>query len=240
MTVQKNSLPKGERYWAAQFDATSDGRRRAYHVVQCATCPVQLVLTTNSTAEMAANVIRKRAQFYGWVIGSTHRKDRCPACAGRQPKSNVIPIKSEESTMPEPTILQRASDEPPRTMDVDDRRVIFTKLTEIYIGKEEGYAAPWTDQTVSKDLGVPLAWVVEVRDQFFGPARDNTEVRELLEKLASYQLAITSLKEEAGATTHKLGNIAQKMGAMELSMRDLQRQGEHLATQAARIQKALS
>lgn len=64
-----------------------------------------------------------------------------------------------------------------------DRRIIFAKLEEVYLDEVKGYSANWTDDRVSKDLGVPRAWVAEVREINFGPLRDNEQMRELLQKI---------------------------------------------------------
>lgn len=71
----------------------------------------------------------------------------------------------------------------PATPTPSDRRIIFAKLEEVYLDEVKGYSANWTDDRVSKDLGVPRAWVAEVREINFGPLRDNEQMRELLQKI---------------------------------------------------------
>lgn len=62
--------------------------------------------------------------------------------------------------------------EAPKQMGRDERRLIFEKLNEVYVDERTGYSAKWSDETVAKDMGVPRAWVSEVRDQNFGPDRN--------------------------------------------------------------------
>jgi hypothetical protein len=54
-------------------------------------------------------------------------------------------------------------------MSRDDRRIIFARLNDVYVNERTGYSEQWTDKRVAEDLGVPRAWVSEVRDRDFGP-----------------------------------------------------------------------
>jgi hypothetical protein len=75
--------------------------------------------------------------------------------------------------------------EPPRTPSIDDRRIITHKLTECYA--DGGYISPWTDQQVADDLGVPRAWVSEVREFSFGPEGSNPLFDQFLAACAEIQ-----------------------------------------------------
>lgn len=88
-----------------------------------------------------------------------------------QPTGSVVLT----ATTPAP---KRAA-EPPREMSRDDRRLIFAKLDEVYVDENTGYSAGWTDDKVATDLGVPRAWVAQIRDENFGPGT-NEEITKLL------------------------------------------------------------
>ena len=59
--------------------------------------------------------------------------------------------------------------EPPRQMQREDRRIIISKLDEVYIDESVGYSGDWSDERVAEDLGVPRAWVSTIREENFGP-----------------------------------------------------------------------
>ena len=58
-------------------------------------------------------------------------------------------------------------------MGFEDRRIIFEKLNEVYLNEREGYSEDWTDKKVAEHLGVPQAWVTQIRADNFGPHGSN-------------------------------------------------------------------
>jgi hypothetical protein len=113
----------------------------------------------------------------GWRIGSNPRKDACPNCAKRErekPMAEIIELKAE----------------PPRQMSREERRIINDKLDEVY--GRDAYKQPWTDARVATDLGIPRAWVEDVRQQFFGEAGSNPLIDDYL---AAESRFATDLKE---------------------------------------------
>ncbi|WP_176086911.1 hypothetical protein [Martelella sp. HB161492] len=75
--------------------------------------------------------------------------------------------------------------DPPPVMKRDDRRIIAAKLDDVY--STDAYVEPWTDAAVAKDLGVPRAWVSEVREAFFGPEGSNPKVQKLEQFMAEIE-----------------------------------------------------
>jgi hypothetical protein len=61
-------------------------------------------------------------------------------------------------------------------MDRTTKRIIFSKLNDVYADEKTGYSGDWTDAKVAADLGVSVDWVREVRDEDFGP-ETNAEIR---------------------------------------------------------------
>jgi hypothetical protein len=62
-----------------------------------------------------------------------------------------------------------ASEQPPRQIEREDRRIIFANLEEVYLNERDGYSLPWNDTAIAKDLNVPRARVEIVRNENFGP-----------------------------------------------------------------------
>lgn len=103
--------------------------------------------------------------------------------------------------------------DPPREMSRDDRRIIFAKIDEIYVGN--GYQAPWTDTAVAKDLGVPAAWVAKVRDEMFGPEGSNPEIDNFLKELAGLRKAGNEMNDHAKMLAGKIDGYFASLKAAE-------------------------
>ena len=116
--------------------------------------------------------------------------------------------------------------EPPPQMKPEDRRIVAEKIGDVYV--DTGYIAPWTDDLVARDLGVPRAWVAEVRDFMFGPANENPELveyrRAFSEWKADYEKYRAELVAHTTQTTH-LRNTSL----------DLQRRADAVFAQQNRI-----
>lgn len=122
--------------------------------------------------------LEKRFAEMGWKVGDRSRDDRCPQCVAiAAPPPKVPPsgvLKGLESVGAAKAVMQPSpSDEAPREMDVDDRRLIFSAIDEVYLGKDKGYSDDWTDDKIAVKHGYPRAWVTEVREKFFGPTGRN-------------------------------------------------------------------
>lgn len=141
----------------------------------------------------------------GWKVGKKPGQDRCPehAHAARS-------IREEHAEME----TKQVAAEPPREMSRDDRRIIFAKLDEVYIGGQ-GYDAPWTDAKVADDLGVPPAWVTEVRVDFFGDEDTNPEINEFVKLSAELTEAVTKLREDMHRYALAQGKLTSRMSSIE-------------------------
>ena len=67
-----------------------------------------------------------------------------------------------------------------------DKRIIHTKLEEVYVDEFIGYRTEWNDDKVASNLGVPKEWVVMVRDDSFGPEVTQGKIMEGLIQLGGY------------------------------------------------------
>jgi hypothetical protein len=91
--------------------------------------------------------------------------------------------------------------EPPREMSRDDRRVVFSKLDEVYIDESKGYGNGWSDHRVAIDLGVPRAWIATIREEMFGPDKSNAEARELVQEAKALVAEMRAFVAEHHETT---------------------------------------
>lgn len=110
-----------------------------------------------------------------------------------------------QSSTPVPAVPPKA--EPPRQMTREDRQIIHAKLSDVY--DKGSYVTPWTDARVAADLGVPRAWVSEIRDLMFGPENSNPAFDEFLTRVSDLNMAMARLGENEKAIADAL-SVAQR------------------------------
>jgi hypothetical protein len=167
----------------------------------------------------------RRFVAHGWFIGTTPGKHRCPVCVktnnSAKPFAKLEKLK-EQIAMPPPAEAAEA----PREMSRDDRRLIFAKLNEVYADPKTGYSAHWTDKLVATDLGVPRAWITEIREDMFGPEGGNLQItnamadaRRLLAEVAVLQQQVGPLVAEAKRIETLSGEINKRLAGIEKAVR---------------------
>lgn len=186
------------------------GGSRAFAAkIECAECgAVAYHIKARETAKIA-NEQHFRKQ--GWHVGNGPRADKCPACQKkRKPDLKVVPME------------QKA--EAPREMSREDRRIIFTKIDELYLNDKTGYHPPWTDAAVSRDLGVPRAWVATVREELFGPEGSNPDFDAFLEQAAPIIAEIKNLCRSAQSQLEQVRAMETRVGELERISRRIDRE----------------
>ena len=66
-----------------------------------------------------------------------------------------------------PAAFPTSAVEDERKMKREDKRLITMRLNDVY--GETCYNGDWTDAKVAADMGVPVKWVAEIREDTFGP-----------------------------------------------------------------------
>lgn len=197
-------------------------RQRATEIV-CGSCGEKdHIINTSELKALPPAMVAKKFEQAGWVVGAGPAADRCPACVARirGPKPALKIVPKPEATMPEAVAA------PPPQMTREDRRVIFEKLNEVYVDERTGYDRGWSDKRVAEDLGTRRAWVQQVRDEMFGPARDNDDIREF----AAAQAALAS---DVASLTKDFADIVSRVKSVEA-------RSAELAKTAAAILKAVA
>lgn len=110
------------------------------------------------------------------VTASISKLDSTPVLPIVPPAVEVKPEPIKVAFAPAPVppapaapVVAKTEAEPVADMDRTTRRIIFSKLNDVYIDETKGYSSDWNDQKVADDLGVALAWVAQVREADFGP-----------------------------------------------------------------------
>jgi hypothetical protein len=149
----------------------------------------------------------------GWEVDLFGGKHICPGC--RSPQAIKQQTLEKEHEM-EATVVAM----PVRGMSREDKRIVFQKISEVYVGEQAGYQPPWTDELVARDLGVPRAWVAEIREEMFGPLASNSDIDDAVkaaQTLTNEMVAIRERSEELGRQAEtmlkRLGSIVKNLGA---------------------------
>jgi hypothetical protein len=101
------------------------------------------------------------------------------------------------------------SEEPPRNMTRDDRRIIISKLDAVYLDAKRGYDAGWSDQKVATDLGVPRKWVEDIRAENFGDVGTNEEMNEFYEQAKALSVEARKALVEARTYYEKVNALVE-------------------------------
>jgi len=168
--------------------------------------------------DVIERLVMRKFEKTGWKIGKTATQHRCPSCF-----SNIKQSAVRKSQMTKPTLTPVATTpvthqvtpitQEVRLMTRDERRIIFEKINEVYVGEKVGYSDNWTDEKVALDLGVARKWVTDIREDMFGPdineaqARLTTEAKELIEEIKKTREVMDVLVKHAERIQEQLSNL---------------------------------
>ena len=185
---------------------------RTVATIKCRLCGTEDAIgIKGASALMPPVAIAKKFSQRGWDVGQNEHWDTCAACLREQekPKLKIVP-KIEEKVAP------MLKPEPPRTMGREDRRIIFDKLNGVYLDEKRGYDTGWSDHKVSVDLGIPRAWVEQVREEMFGPINSNPDIEAFLKAARELQEIKTQIASLT-ALRDQLENIRTAIGGVNLA-----------------------
>lgn len=185
------------------------GRTTPAYKIVCGKCGAQDKATNNGARRLAVDNIAQIFRNRGWTVGGRSGRHLCPACAKRS--SSPKPKSQMEAIMP-----SNVSAVPPREMSRADGRLIFDKINDVYLDDGEGYSDGWSDARIAKDLGVPVAWITDVRDRHFGDAIGVEAKRRVLSKgesiLKSFDDLLQQLAARRAEFAREVDALAKKLG----------------------------
>lgn len=153
----------------------------------------------------------------GWTVGNGPAADVCGVCAGRKPKPDlkVVPMEAV------------AVKDKPREMTRDERLIIMDKIRDVHDG--DRYGAGWSDKKVSDDLGVPRAWVEDMRAnvlQFAGG--HDAEYEAFMADIAPITADAKNLVNSARVQLQEAKDKLEKVEAIDRKLDELLRIGRKL------------
>lgn len=133
----------------------------------------------------------------GWVVGNGPAADICGPCAARKTKPDlkVVPVEAVK--------------EKPREMTRDERLIIMDKIRDVHDG--DRYGSGWSDKKVADDLGVPRAWVEDIREnvlQFAGG--HSADMEEYLAMIAPVKAELANMINSTRVQLQRLEEMASK------------------------------
>lgn len=179
------------------------------HVVMlpCRRCP-GLVEAFSSPNHIPPEIIPQKIRERGWLIGRTAAKHQCPNHAKEKP----MPSPSTAAAAPVPTPDARAAG-----------RAAMDWLGESFDLTSGRYSPGVSDATIAKEVGMSELAIAQLREQFFGPLREPSEIEAIraqlngLEDQASTLVGnaerlSTSLLAEVKEIGRKLDRLTQANG----------------------------
>ena len=155
-------------------------------------------------------MVARKFTTMGWEVDLGRGKHFCPECRTTTPEAKKVKMVMKQEDKKEPDEMNKVVPIA-REMGREDRRVIFEKLNEVYINEREGYAPPWTDERIAKDLGTPRAWVSQVREEMFGPAQSNAEIDEAVKAAGALHGEMVKAREQFEKLTHTTETMLKRL-----------------------------
>lgn len=182
--------------------------------VTCDRCLTTATVRNNTQSRAAGyddDIVEKRMvtkfEKLGWKIAKHPSGHRCPACFTA---IKIAAIKrKKEKAMTEHTVVP-LTPTPPRTPSRDEKRIIFLKIDENYLGESVGYASDWSDERIATDLNVPVAWVAAIREENFGP-NINEATTKAESDFAAFMTELTAVRETMAALDIKAEQFAKEL-----------------------------
>jgi hypothetical protein len=198
-------------------------------------CSCEGCTTTDHVRIASANpdrntpdLIAKRFKLLGWMVGRDRDDDMCPTCSGvGRSKREDPPVKEHPQLVAmakneERRAVDRASytptDDQARVLNIaptrEDRRRIMAELHSHYDPAAQRYNGAASDANIAIVLSMPRAWVAEVREDFFGPDKNEADA----ERQAAIERLTDRLDDAASAlekAIEELADIRSQLDALK-------------------------
>lgn len=219
------------------ISARIGGKNMTVRRIRCATpgCGFEGDIIDGTRNGLPSEVTERKFRQKGWEVGASEKHDYCPSCVEK-----IRLERRARRKKPQGEVMSDTVDTAPREMTREDRRIIFAKLSDVYLDEASGYQPPWTDKKVADDLGVPRAWVEQIRDENFGPASDNSAIREMLERVETSAKEAQSLLADAKKVRSDVADLVQRANLLSQKATDVGKDLSGLLILADRIKESVS
>lgn len=180
----------------------------------CSYCHATATVRNNTQAygvpdDVAQKRVAVKFERLGWKISRNPAHHLCPQCFGR---IKMAAVRKKGAPVEKEKVVPIA----PRSPSRDEKRIIFLKIDEVYVGEMVGYSGDWSDEKIAEDLKVPLAWVAAIREENFGPnisealTKAEADVSAFMAEVAVVKEAMAILDQRAEQLIKKLEQLRRR------------------------------
>lgn len=178
-----------------------NGTSRSFAVAKCSKCSAEGRVRLGQGSSLENEGVGRRLRAIGWQIGSHASGDVCPKCSRGKPaltpqqkRAAYCRIAGVERAKPQGG--QPMPAEPPKSPTIADRRKITDVLDVRYDDVHGRYRDAWSDDAVASTLGVPRAWVSDLRVLLYGESAENEAATQRDAAIARLEGQIKALSDE--------------------------------------------
>lgn len=186
-------------------------------------------ITDSTYKQMPPEMVAKKLQARGWIVGANANRDLCPSCTSKgrvqrlhkpaltpaQKRAAFCAINNIPRAKPKPpevpVTAQPTKAEPPRQPTPADRQRVYAAIEERWDAGNEAYLANWSDTSVAEALKVPRNWVADVRTLLFGPEDRNMAAAQAANELAEVRNQFAEIEKTAMASMQTAMDALKKV-----------------------------
>lgn len=183
-----------------------DGNPITAAKIECCECGAIEYSTTR--AGLSPKAHEQHFRNNGWIVGNGPRRDKCPSCEKKAKRPDLKVVETESK---------------PREMTRDERLIIMDKVRDVHDG--DRYGAGWSDKKVADDLGVPKAWVEDIRGNVLMFAGGhNAEYEAFMAEMAPLVTDAKNLVNSARVQLEKVTALESRISEIERIGRRVERE----------------
>ena len=189
---------ESEAIGVATIKKLIDGKMVEYRRAVCSCCGA--VEEVRHAAITRVEQIKQGFAAKGWLF-EKHAVVKCPAC------SKAREAKPEKKERIEVQQIKPQAASATRTMTPADRAKIREFLDGHYDERRECLLDGFTDKTAGEKLGVPWAWVRDMREFAYGPIKGDPELMEIRAELEKVQGVVAGLAAKLAAAEKRVSGL---------------------------------
>ncbi len=194
----KKSLPE-RRFKVQSHKDEASGQYRWASVAVCGGCGNQQPIISSKNNALPDEFVSTKLRQMGWEIASRKQNDTCPAC--------IAANQQRKAMKPEPVSTE------PRIATREEKRKIRVALDEHYDDRAGQYSGVMTDEKLAASLTVPRAWVADIREEYYGPARTEDQIK-FLGRINQLENRATVIEAEALAVAERAEKLRTEAGQL--------------------------
>ena len=124
-----------------------------------------------------------------------------------------------------PNTIKTAVETAPRVMSREDRKLIIAEVKGCWDEQKERYMDGWHDERVALALGahVPVAWVRECREDFFGESGSNPQFDEFMAKAEIATARMTTIAKQQTEVSENVAALRKMLDGLNMLAKEARR-----------------